>query len=427
MLPAGSGSAASRRGHVAPARWGVLALLFISIFINYVDRGNLSIAGPVLVSPAPAGLGLDKAQLGYLLSAFFWTYALCQLLGLVAALLDRFEVSWVYAGAFLVWSGATAATGLAPSFVALFSLRLVLGMGESVAYPAYSKIFCLYFPEHHRGFANAVIDAGSKFGPALGTLVGGLLIARFGWRPFFLALGAASLMWLAPWVKWMPRGEGIVATPTREDAPRLGELLRQRSVWGTFGGLFCANYFWYFLLTWLPSYLVMARGFTMDRMAAMGALAYFAIGVSATLCGWISDRWIEAGATPTRVRKTFVAGGLLLSTIILPVVVVDNPDWSMALLFLSCIFFGLFSSNHWAMTQTLAGAPAAGKWTGIQNGVGNLAGVAAPAFTGWVVQRTGSFFWAFAVATAVLVAGAGFYLFVIGPVRQVEWKAGATS
>src|SRR5436305_9984520 len=102
------GAPGKARGRLASAQWGVLALLFISIFINYVDRGNLSIAGPVLLKPAPTGLGLDKAQLGYLLSAFFWTYALCQLFGIVAALLDRFEVSWVYAVAFLAWSGATA-------------------------------------------------------------------------------------------------------------------------------------------------------------------------------------------------------------------------------------------------------------------------------------------------------------------------------
>ena len=412
----------SARGPLTSAQWVVLALLFLSIFINYVDRGNLSIAGPILVSPSPGGLSLDKEQLGYLLSAFFWTYALCQLLGLVAALLDRFEVGWLYGCAFLIWSCATAATGLAGSFAVLFAFRLLLGMGESVAYPAFSKIFCLYFPEHHRGFANAVIDAGSKFGPALGTLAGGLLIARFGWRPFFVALGAASLLWLLPWLKWMPRGPGIVAAPCRADAPSLSQLLGHRSVWGTFGGLFCANYFWYFLLTWLPSYMVMERHFTMDRMAGTGALAYFAIGISASACGWISDRWIQRGATPTLVRKSFVVGGLLLSTVILPVVLVDNKDFSMALLFLACIFFGLFSSNHWALTQTLAGPPAAGKWTGIQNGVGNLAGVAAPAFTGWVVHRTGSFFWAFAVATAVLIVGAGFYGFVIGPIRQVEWN-----
>jgi len=410
------------RTPLSGAQWGVLCLLVISIFINYVDRGNLSIAGPLLMaSPEKGGLGLDPARLGHLLSAFFWTYALFQLLGIVGVLLDRFDVSWVYAAAYLLWSAATAATGLATSFVTLFALRLLLGMGESAAYPSYSKIFAVHFPEHHRGLANALIDAGSKFGPALGTLLGGLLMARFGWRPFFFVLGAASLVWLIPWLKWMPRGKGILVAHT-EVSPPLLHILEQRSAWGSFAGLFCGNYFWYFLLTWLPSYMVMERHFSMDRMATMGALAFLAIGLSSALCGWLSDHWIAAGATPTRVRKTFTVGGMTLSTVMLPVVMVENRDLSMALLFVSCIFFGMWSSNHWALIQTLAGPPAAGKWTAVQNGVGNLAGVAAPALTGLVVARTGQFFWAFALATGFVLAGACCYMFVIGRIEQVDWK-----
>jgi MFS family permease len=366
-------------------------------------------------------LSLDPARQGYLLSAFFWTYALFQLFGIVGAVLDRFDVGKVYAVAFLVWSAATALTGVASGFVLLFSLRLILGMGESAAYPSYSKIFATHFPEHHRGLANAVIDAGSKFGPALGMLVGGLLMGQFGWRPFFIVLGAASLVWLIPWMKWMPRGHGISGEKLAKP-PRALHILAQRSAWGSFGGLFCGNYFWYFLLTWLPSYMVKERHFSSRRMTTMSALAYLAIGVSAALCGWLSDHWIASGATPTKVRKTFTVGGLTLSTIILPVVMVTSRDLSMALLFLTCIFFGMWSSNHWALIQTLAGPPAAGKWTGIQNGIGNLAGVVAPAVTGVVVERTGEFFWAFVVATGVLLAGACFYLFVIGRIEQVDWS-----
>jgi ACS family D-galactonate transporter-like MFS transporter len=400
-------------------QWAVLGLLALSVFINYVDRSNLSTAGPLLM--ADPRLHLDHLRLGYLFSAFSWTYALLQLFGIVGMLLDRFDVGWLYAVAFLLWSAATAATGLAGSFAMLFASRLLLGMGESVAYPSYSKIFASHFPEYHRGLANAVIDAGSKFGPALGTLVGGMLMARFGWRPFFFLLGAASLAWLIPWMKWMPRGKGI-AVARVDNAPSALQILQQRSVWGSCVGLFCGNYFWYFLLFWLPSYMVMERHFSMDRMATMGALAYLAIGSSSALCGWLSDRWIAAGGTPTRVRKTFTVGGLILSTVILPVVTVENKDLSMALLFLACIFFGMWSSNHWALIQTMAGPRAAGKWTGIQNGVGNLAGVAAPALTGWVVQRTGEFYWAFALATGIVLTGACFYMFVIGPIVQVDWS-----
>jgi ACS family D-galactonate transporter-like MFS transporter len=414
------------RTKLSRSQWAVLILLVLSIFINYIDRGNLSIAGPLLMaSPEKGGLGLDPARLGSLLSAFFWTYALFQLLGVVGFLLDRFDVAWVFAAAYLAWSAATAATGLANSFVVLFGLRLLLGMGESAAYPSYSKILATHFPEHHRGLANALIDAGSKFGPALGTLVGGLLMARFGWRPFFFVLGAASLIWLLPWMKWMPRAEGAIAqhgAHTAHPPPGVLHILRQRSAWGSFGGLFCGNYYWYFLLTWLPSYMVMERHFSMDRMATMGSLAFLAIGVSSALCGWLSDHWIAAGATPTRVRKTFTVGGLTLSTVILPVAMVNSKDLSMALLFVACIFFGMWSSNHWALIQTLAGPPAAGKWTAVQNGVGNLAGVVAPALTGLVVQRTGQFFWAFAVATGIVLVGAFFYMFVIGRIEQVDWS-----
>ena len=415
-----SAKVVTARTRLSGAQWGVLALLFISIFINYIDRSNLSIA---VALPAPKGLSLDPERQGYLLSAFFWTYALFQLFGIVGAVLGRFEVGRVYAAAFLLWSVATAVTGMASGFVLLFSLRLILGMGESAAYPSYSKIFATHYPEHHRGLANAIIDAGSKFGPALGILVGGLLMARFGWRPFFIVLGAASLLWLIPWIKWMPRGHGISGEKLA-DPPGVLRILAQRSAWGSFGGLFCGNYFWYFLLTWLPSYMVTERHFSSRRMTIMSALAYLAIGVSAAVSGWLSDLWIAAGATPTRVRKTFTVGGLTLSATILAVVAVGNRDLSMVLLFLTCIFFGMWSSNHWALIQTLAGPPAAGQWTGIQNGIGNLAGVVAPAVTGIVVQNTGQFFWAFAVATGVVLLGAFFYMFVIGRIEEVDWSRG---
>lgn len=411
---------AAVRTRLSGAQWAVLGLLVVSIFINYVDRGNLSIAGKMLM--ADPKLHLDPARLGYLFSAFFWTYALFQLLGIVGWWLDRFDVSWVYAAAYLIWSAATALTGAAGSFATLFTLRLLLGIGESAAYPSYSKIFAVHFPEHHRGLANSLIDAGSKFGPALGALSGGLLMARFGWRPFFIVLGAASLAWLIPWLKWMPRGDGMVVV-RKEHSPSVMRILEERSAWGSFGGLFCGNYVWYFLLTWLPYYMETERGFSKDYMAKMVALAYLSIGVSAGICGWLSDRWIAAGATPTKVRKTFTAGGLLLSTTILPVVIVNNKDLSLALLYLACVFFGMWSSNHWALIQTLAGPQAAGKWTAVQNGIGNLAGVAASALTGLVVARTGQFFWAFMVATGFVIGGAVFYMFVIGPIKEVDWKA----
>src|SRR5947207_5815364 len=114
-------------------------------------------------------------------------------------LIDRYIVIWVYAGGYLLWSAATALTGLVTGFAALFALRLILGMSESVAYPSYSKIIAAGFPERQRGIANGLIDAGSKLGPALGVLAGGLLLSRFGWRWLFILIGAVSMVWLIPW------------------------------------------------------------------------------------------------------------------------------------------------------------------------------------------------------------------------------------
>jgi MFS family permease len=157
-------------------------------------------------------------------------------------------------------------------------------------------------------------------------------------------------------------------------------------------------------------------------MAVLGALAFFAAAASSVVSGWLSDRWIAAGATPTRVRKTFTGAGLALATIILPVSVVRSDRAAMTLLMLACACIGMWSSNQWAITQTLAGPRAAGKWCAMQNGVGNLAGVAAPWFTGWVVQRTGQFYLAFLAAAMVALAGAAIMVFGIGPVEQVKFR-----
>ena len=406
------------RAALSGKEWRVLGLLVISGLLNYVDRANLSVGATNI----QAEMHLTNYHLGKLLSAFFWTYATFQLFGIAGWLVDRFNVCWALAIGFFIWSAATAITGMAQVFGVMFALRLLLGMGESVAYPAYSRILANNFPEHHRGFANALIDAGTKGGPAIGTLLGGLLMARFGWRAFFLALGFGSLLWLIPWFYWMPRGKGVSAREHHADLPGIGSILRQRAAWFTALGLFCSNYFWYFLITWLPPYLEKERHFPKEKMAVVGSLAFLAISVSSVTSGWLSDRWIARGGTPTRVRKTFAGTGLVLSTIILPVCVVRDERLAIALLILACLSFGLYTANVFAITQTLAGPRSAGKWTGLQNGFGNLAGVVAPWLTGWVVQETGQFYWAFVVAAAIVLASAAMFVFGIGRIEQVEFR-----
>jgi MFS family permease len=392
----------------------VLVLLGISVFINYVDRTNLSIAAPMLKDE----LGISASQLGVLLSAFFWTYACLQ--PVTGWLVDRLNVNWVIAGGFFLWSAATVGTGVVHAFSTLLVLRLILGVGESAAYPSYSKIIALHFPEEHRGLANSVIAAGLALGPGFGMLMGGTLMARFGWRPFFIVLGLVSLLWLVPWIKWMPEARSSIHLDTT-GAPSVPEFLRLRSAWGTCVGLFCANYLNYFLITWLPFYLVRERHFSMDKMARLGGTAYLLGACFATLSGWLSDRWIMSGETPTRVRKTFTGGGLALAGIFLGLSAVSGSVICIAMLLLGVSFHGVAVSNIWAITQTLAGPQAAGRWTGFQNFVGNLAGVVVPALTGFALDRTGHFYWAFAILTAVALTGTTSWVFLVGPVQQVVW------
>jgi len=184
--------------------------------------------------------------------------------------------------------------------------------------------------------------------------------------------------------------------------------------------MFCYGYAWYFLLSWLPSYLVMERHFSMRTMAVLGSLPYWAVAVSALLCGWLSDHWIARGASVTRVRKTFVVSGLLLmGMLMLPAVTTPTVSGATGVLVLLYLAMGLFSSNVWAISQTLAGPLAAGKWTGIQNAIGNLGGVISPLVTGLIVSRTGSFFIAFLAAAVLLGIGAVAYLLIVGRVEPV--------
>lgn len=392
----------------------VLILLGTSVLINYIDRGNLSIAAPQLKDE----LGISPGQLGILLSAFFWTYACLQ--PVAGWVVDRLDVNWVMAGGFFLWSLATALTGALHTFALLLAIRLLLGIGEAVAFPSYSKLLALHFPEEHRGRANSIIGAGLALGPGVGILTGGMLMGRYGWRPFFLVLGLGSLLWLVPWLRFMPR-EHEVRIPVTAAPPRLSEFVKLRSAWGSCAGLFSANYINYFMITWLPYYMVREHGFSMNKMARVGAGIYLVAAASSILSGWLSDLWIAKGGGPTLVRKTFTAGGIALAGALIGSSVFATGDTGVAMIAVGMIGFGMCSSNLWAITQTLAGPVAAGRWTGFQNFFGNLAGVAGPAITGFALQRTGHFGVAFAILTGIAFAGCLIWIFVVGPVEQVKW------
>lgn len=398
----------------------VLGLLVFSVFINYIDRGNLSIAAPMLKDE----LGLSGAQLGALLSSFFWTYGLFQILS--GWLVDRFPVGGVMAVGFFLWSAATSVTGLVHGFTALLLVRIVLGIGESVAYPAYSKIVAKYIPESHRGFANAVVASGLACGPAFGMLVGGTLMSRFGWRPFFVVMGLVSLLWLGPWLRWMPRGQGLVQPNVTGHEPETLDILRQRSAWGSFVGLFCSSYSLYLMIAWLPFYLVRECHFSMDSMARIGGAMFLLQAVCSVISGRLADRWIAAGRTPTAVHKTLMIAGMLGAGVSMVASSLVGPVLSVGFLMLVGIGFGMSLSNMWPMTQRLAGPRASGRWTGLQCGFGNLSGAVGSALTGLILDRTGHFVWAFVVAASFSCIGALSWAFVVGRIEPVQWGRRST-
>jgi MFS transporter, ACS family, D-galactonate transporter len=390
-----------------------LLLLTLSVFINYIDRGNLSIAAPLLKNE----LGFSASQLGILLSAFFWTYT--AMLFVCGWFVDRFDPSRVLALGYLVWSLSTAATGLVHGFAMLLLARLFLGTGESVAFPCYSKILAHHVPEHHRGVANGAIIAGMKLGPAAGTLGAGLLMANYGWRPVFLGIGLLSLAWLPAWMKWMPRREA--SAHFAEASPRVIDILRQRPFWATAAGAFCCAYPLYFTITWLPFYLVYEQHLSLQDMVKIAALYYTVDAAAALATGCIADFWIRRGFAAGMIRKTAMvlgwttaAGGLLGCSS-------AGPNSYFPWLMIAAVGLGTGNASVWTFTQTLAGPRAVGRWAGLQNGFGNLAGVIGPALTGFTVDWTGHFQVAIGITAAVCLLGALVWLFLVGEFREVRW------
>ena len=396
-------------------------LLAAAIFINFVDRGNLATAAPVLATE----LHLSATQIGILLSSFYWTYAVSQLgAGWLA---ERFSVQRVIAAGFALWCVATIATGFVSSFIALLCLRLILGLGESVSFPCSSKLLAENVSVDRRGRSNGDIAIGLALGPAFGTFVGGIVLARYGWRVLFISLGALSLLWLIPWLTGPARTLPARNAVSASDSPSFLEILRQRAALGAGLGHFCANYIFYFVLSWLPYYLVEVRGYSVTRMATIGGLTYAMHALGAYVTGTVIDRWIKSGETPHRVYRATLVTSQIASSVCLLGVLLGGPRLLEASLLGVGFTFGLASTTLYAVGQLLAGPKAAGRWIGFQGAVGNTAGIFGPAITGYLVDRTGSFYSAFGLAIGVSLLGVLAWTIVIPRIEPVLWGRAATA
>jgi MFS family permease len=393
-------------------------LVSAAVFINYIDRGNLATAAPLIQDE----LHLSASELGVLLSAFYYGYVL--VMAPAGWLAERYGAHRMLAIGVAVWSAATFLTGFATSFATLLALRLLLGIGESAAFPCASKLLAHAVEVTRLGIANGVMSFGYLLGPAVGTLVGGLLMTQFGWRPVFIVFGCLSIAWLWPW-RSVAIGPAATGHASDQPPPALTQILRQRALWGGALGLFSANYSFYFILAWLPFYLVKARGFSVGNMAWIASWAYLLNAVSALFIGWLTDRSIRAGRSPNMIYKSIMVLNHVGAIACMGGVLLLPTTGSIAALFVYEVLAGLASPGLFAIPQIFAGPQAAGRWVGVHNTVGGIAGLVAPAVTGILVDRSGRFALAFGLAAAVSAVGLIAWVFVLPKVAPVKWQVAA--
>ena len=393
---------ATHRG--TTTRWSLVALLLTGMTFCYAQRGTLSIAAPFMIRE----LGINTETMGLMLSAFSWCYCFMQVPS--GWMVDRFGVRRAYASGFGLWSIACALTGAFRAIPAIMFFRVVMGVGQSVAFPASARTVADWFPDTGRGAVNSSYLIGVRLGQALINAAGVGLIAVYGWRMFFVVSGLVPLVWIIPWMLILRRWE----TPAMAGVSRMSNpftfgatfgLLRHPTVLGTFLGFFAYDYVWFVFVYWLPGYLRLERHFTPAQMAFHASVPFLLMSVAIVLSGIVTDRLIHAGFREVPVRKTFIAIGFAIALAIVPAGLVADNGTSVWLLVTSLCGIGLAAPNTWSITQACCAKRLVGTVSGIQNFGGNVAGIIAPWLTGAIAYRTGSFASAFVVCGFVLAGG----------------------
>jgi MFS family permease len=395
----------------------LVVLLAGAVFLSYVDRGLLAIAGPLVKTE----LGLSATEFGLAISAFFWVYAPAQLL--CGWMVDRFSVYRLFSVGVGLWGVATALVGVAGGLVSLVALRTLLGLGQSFTFPGSSKMIARHCNEQQRGAANGMVMAGLAAGQAIGAFVGGMIMAAFGWRVMCAVFGALTLVWLLPW-RWAKlAATGEERQPAGSVVPHR-EILGQRALWGSCAAHFCNNYGFYFVITWLPLYLVTERNLSIELMASLTGMTFATQTIVALAGGWASDRLIASGLAEGAVRKTIVVWSNVVKAIaIIAIAFTESQSALIACLFVTGVTIGLTSCQNFAIPQVFAGPLAAGRWVGMQNFAASISGIIGPVITGIIVDVTGTYYAAFMVAGVFTLGAAFFWGIVVPRVQPVRWRA----
>jgi len=398
----------------------VCAFLFTLTAINYADRVALSVAA----TPVAKEFGLDKVQMGYLLSSFLWAYVFCLIP--VGLLVDRYGGKIVNACGIGLWSLATVCTGLAPSHLVVLGSRVVMGMGESTSWPASNRIIREWFPATERALANAIFGAGAAAGPAVGAVAISAIVAAWGWRWGFIAAGSIGFIWLALWwiffdhperVRWLHPAERdkilherdgeFAAHVAAQPSSSLWYLLSLRSTWGLFLTQGCEVYGGYMLLTWLPTYLQQAKGLSVMNAGMLTAIPFGVASVLGIALGKLSDLLLNPRTVSDGKRRIMIAVLLAGASTLMIIPFIDQL-WLIIVLLAAMRAAGLAGSalNFALVTDLVRNRSDIGKVTSTTVVGGNSFGLCAPIVTGYVVQITGSFDNAFFIAGFLPLIGA---------------------
>lgn len=416
-IPGNDTPARIRRGQTL-----ALVLLVVCGVINYLDRATLAVANEYI----RADLGLSLGQMGLLLSAFSWSYALCQLP--VGALVDKVGPRWLLGGGLVLWSLAQAAGGLASSFGWFVLARIALGIGEAPQFPAAARVVGNWFPARSRGAPTGVYNSASPLGVALAPLCLTPLIAATSWHWAFFATGAlglvAALVWVALYRDPAPArlsaverayleadGAGAGGSTTSFAAWRA--LFRHRTTWGMMLGFFGSVYLNWVYLTWLPGYLRTERHMDLAYAGLAASIPFICGFAGALLAGWASDRVARRAASPVSGRRNAVVVatlGMVVFTI--PAALADSNVVAVACISIVIFLANASSACAWSLATVAAPPSRIASLGAIQNFGGFLGGALAPVLTGYIAQ-TWSFVPALLTGAAIAFAGAMSYHFLV--------------
>jgi ACS family D-galactonate transporter-like MFS transporter len=417
-------------------RYGMLALVFVNVAINYLDRSNLSVAATGLGEE----LQLSTVQLGLIFSAFGWTYAALQIPGGLIA--DRISPRILYAFCLVTWSLATIAQGLAKGFASLFAFRLATGAFEAPSYPINNRIVTSWFPDQERASAIALYVSGQFIGLAFLTPALVALQHYTGWRGLFIVTGLVGIVWGWIWyafyrdplehtrvnkaeLDYIEKGGGVLTGKRPKGDKRSAwrredwkQVFSNRTLWGIYIGQFCVNATLWFFLTWFPTYLVKYRGLSFLQTGFLASIPFLSACAGLLFSGFLSDYLIRKGRSISMARKTPIIFGLLLSGSIVGANYTD--DTAFVIFFMSLAFFGAgIALISWVFVSILSPKHLIGLTGGVFNFMGNLASIVVPIVIGYLASG-GNFKPALVFIGALGVAGACSYIFLVGKIERAN-------